>query len=40
MVLRGRYEELIDVMKIREAKGTSLVYPFARDRSLKKEYGI
>ncbi|MCX9025028.1 MAG: DUF1464 family protein [Candidatus Methanoperedens sp.] len=37
----GRYDELIDVMKIREAKGTSLDYILLPEiEALKKEYGV
>lgn len=37
----GRYGELIDVMKIRKAKGTSLDYILLPEiDSLKKEYGV
>ncbi|TRZ86879.1 MAG: DUF1464 domain-containing protein [Methanosarcinales archaeon] len=37
----GAYEELIDVMKIREAKGTSLDHILLPEiDSLKKEYGV
>jgi predicted butyrate kinase (DUF1464 family) len=37
----GRYGELIDVMKIREAKGTSLDYILLSEiEALKKEYGV
>jgi predicted butyrate kinase (DUF1464 family) len=37
----GAYEELIDVMKIREAKGTSLDHILLPEiEALKKEYGI
>ncbi|MCZ7380869.1 MAG: DUF1464 family protein [Candidatus Methanoperedens sp.] len=37
----GRYGELIDVMKIREAKGTSLDYILLPEiEAMKKEYGV
>ncbi len=37
----GRYGELIDVMKIREAKGTSLDYILLPEiKAMKKEYGV
>lgn len=37
----GKYEELIDVMKIREAKGTSLDHILLPEiETIKKEYGI
>jgi predicted butyrate kinase (DUF1464 family) len=37
----GTYEELIDVMKIREAKGTSLDHILLPEiKTLKKEYGV